>query len=76
MKLIIETDRYTEADAIEAIGVGGLHGLHKYEDEGFSINYEGHEQAFDDYHDYIDCIGLVIVELMKYAIPFKVEYPQ
>ena len=76
MKLIIETNRYNEHDAIEAIGAGGLHGLHKYEDEGFSISYEGIEGAFDDYHDYIDCIGLVIVELMKYAIHFKVEYPQ
>ena len=76
MKLLIETNRYTEADAIEALGAGGLHGLHKYEDWGISVSYVNHEKAFDDYHDYIDCIGLVIVELMKYAIPFKVEYPQ
>lgn len=77
MKLIIETNRYTEDDAIEAIGAGGLDGPHKYEDWGISVDYKGHEKAFDDvYYDYLDCIGLVIVELMKCAIPFKVEYPQ
>ena len=76
MKLIIETNRYTEADAIEAIGAGGLHGLHKYEDEGFSINYEGIEGAFDNYDEYIDCITRVIKALIQNQIPFKVEYPQ
>ena len=77
MKLIIETNRYNEHDAIEAIGAGGLHGLHKYEDWGISVSYVNHEKAFDGvYYDYLDCIGLVMVELMKQSIPFKVEYPQ
>ena len=76
MKLIIETNRYNEHDAIEAIGAGGLHGLHKYEDWGISLDYVGIEGAFDNYDEYIDCITAVIKALIQNQIPFKVEYPQ